>query len=234
MIVKRMKHVFLIFAIAAIFSVLAFQVPILNQSIATIGKEPSYIFDAGHGKPDGGTVGKDGTTEAVLNLAVTLKIADLMKKTGENCILTRETEESIYSTGDTIHAKKVSDTKERIKIANQYQKATFVSIHMNSYPNESVHGIQVFYRPDDEISKKIAQEMQQSLNDALQTEKPKTIKEIPKNVYLFSHIENPAILIECGFLSNPSELEYLKNEEYQLRLAELIAKVLIDFESKKG
>ncbi len=234
MIVKRIKHVLLIYAIAAVFSVLAFQIPAINRSIVANGKEPAFILDAGHGKPDGGAVGKDGTTESDLNLSVTLKIADCLKKSEISYALTRETEDSIFSTGDTIHAKKVSDIKERIKIASQYAKVPFISIHMNTFPNESVNGTHVFFRSGDEASKELALKMQEAINNTLQAENPKSIKEIPKNVYLFSHIENPGILIECGFLSNPQELEKLKTEDYQFKLAEQIAKVLIDFESKKG
>ena len=98
---------------------------------------------------------------------------------------------------------------------------------MNSYPNDTVCGTQVFYREGDTDSKEMAERLQSAFNEVLQPDHTKVIKPISKNVYLFSHIDNPAILIECGFLSNPNELQRLKTEEYQNQIAQIIADVLM-------
>ena len=97
---------------------------------------------------------------------------------------------------------------------------------MNSYPSNSVHGIQVFYSEGNTQAKELADLLQASFNNTVQPQNTKATKPISKNVYLFSHIENPSILIECGFVSNSEELNQLKSENYQQQLAKLIADVL--------
>ena len=226
MIIKRIKHIFLIFTITAIFTALAVHIPIFGSNVTTSGGKVDYILDAGHGKPDGGAVAHDNTTEAELNLLVTQKLREQLKVLDKSCVLTRQGEEGIYTSGETIHAKKVSDIKERIKIAEQYPSVPFVSVHMNSFPSQSVKGIQVFYGTKNEASKELALNIQQEINNILQPENPKSVKAIPQNIYLFSHIKNPTVLIECGFISNPSELDLLKSEEYQSKIAKTIADAL--------
>ncbi|MBQ8894175.1 MAG: N-acetylmuramoyl-L-alanine amidase [Clostridia bacterium] len=190
------------------------------------GENIRYIIDAGHGIPDGGAVGVDGTTEQELNLAIALKLSTQLDQRSVAHMMTRTDENSIYSEGETIHAKKVSDVKNRISIANENSSIPLVSIHMNSYPNSSVHGIQVFYSDGNTQAKDLADLLQNSFNTAVQPENTKVTKAISKNVYLFSHVSNPSVLIECGFVSNSDELNKLKTEEYQQQLANLIADVL--------
>ena len=193
----------------------------------TSGNSMHFILDAGHGNPDGGTVSADGTKESDLNLAITNKISKSLSQKNISSLMTRTSEESIYTEGKTIHEKKVSDIRNRIDIADQTPNVPLVSIHMNSYPDPSVYGIQVFYGNGD-LAKKIATDLQSAINTDLQPNHTKVAKQVSKNVYLFSHISNPVILIECGFLTNTEELAKLKSEEYQIQLAEIIAKVSSD------
>ncbi len=224
---KKIKGVVAVFTICGIFALSAGYLEIQTRSQAVNGGEVRYVLDAGHGIPDGGAVGGDGTTEQTLNLAITLKISALLDQNGIKHLLTRSDENSIFSEGKTIHAKKVSDVQNRIAIAEQNKNIPLISIHMNSYPSASVHGIQVFYGKNNETSKKIAESLQEAFNGSLQPDNRKTVKTISDNIYLFSHVSNPSVLIECGFLTNDAELALLKTEDYQQKLSEIIAQVLM-------
>lgn len=225
MLFRKIKGITIVFSICAIFALSAAQLQYFTDEYVS-GKTISYIIDAGHGIPDGGAVGADGTTEQELNLSIALKLSKQLEKSGLSSVLTRSDENSIFEEGETIHEKKVSDIKHRIKIAENYKNTPLISIHMNTFPNSSVKGIQVFYSAKNDQSTELAQKVQNALNEQFQKENPRVIKEIPSNIYLFSHIENPAIIIECGFISNKTELKLLKEEDYQEKLAEVIATIL--------
>ncbi len=227
MLLNKLKGIVAVFSICLVFTAVASKLPYFNMFQNTGNQQIQYIIDAGHGIPDGGAVGVDGTTEQELNLAISLKLAELLKNNKVSFKQTRLDENSIYTEGETIHAKKVSDVRQRIAIANKVPDIPFVSIHMNTYPNSNVHGIQVFYGDGNENARNIAQSLQQAFNQQIQPDNAKVIKPISKNIYLFSHIQNPSILIECGFISNGEELNKLKSEEYQENLARIIASVLM-------
>ncbi len=225
MLFRKIKGVTIVFSICAVFALVAAQIQYFSSDHVST-KNVSYIIDAGHGIPDGGAVGKDGTTEQELNLSIALKLSKRLEKMGISNVLTRSDENSIFQEGETIHEKKVSDIKQRIKIANDYGSVPLISIHMNTFPDQSVKGIQVFYSSKNEQSMDLAQKMQTALNENFQPKKPRVIKPIPNNIYLFSHIDNPSIIIECGFISNDDELKLLKDNRYQENLADTIAAVL--------
>lgn len=185
------------------------------------------IIDAGHGDPDGGAVALDGTPEAEINLQIALKIYNELKSKNINCILTRSDSSGIYTEGNSIHSKKVSDIRNRVAIANKYKDALFISIHMNTYPSPDVCGAQVFYKPSSEASKDIAAEVQNVINLKFQADNQKQIKPIPSNVYLFNHIQNDCVLIECGFLTNQSDLDKLKNEDFQNNISKSITEAVM-------
>ncbi len=227
MLLNKIKGVTIVFLICIVFTVIIFHLPYYDTIAETAGEEIQYIIDPGHGMPDGGAVGSDGTTEQELNLAIAQKVAKQMKKQKANVVMTRNNENSIYTDGETIHAKKVSDIRNRIELAGKYKRIPLISIHLNTFPDSSVRGTQVFYKEGDETSRLLAQALQNAFNNNLQAENPKVIKPISKNIYLFSHIENPAILIECGFLSNKEELINLKNEKYQNKIAKIIVQTLM-------
>ena len=201
---------------------------IKNASIEVLSNsKPIVIIDAGHGNPDGGAIALDGTHEADINLQIALRIHSILSQNNVSCILTRNDSNSIYTSGNTIHQKKISDIKNRIDIAKKNKDALFLSIHMNTYPSSEVHGIQVFYKPNCTVSKEIANDMQTVLNKRLQSDNQKEIKQIPSNVYLFKNIPNECVLIECGFLTNQNDLNNLKNDEYQNEISTIISEALI-------
>ena len=216
-----------IFAVSLIILIAAFTSLIVPDVANTISSDIDVIIDAGHGLPDGGAVANDGTTEAELNLAIAVIINDLLEQKGIKCVLTRSTSDGIYNEGSSIHSKKISDIRNRVKIAKANPKALLVSIHMNTYPSDDVYGAQVFYSKNSDFSKSVALEIQNAVNLNFQKENKKNIKQIPENVYLFNHVPNDCVLIECGFLTNSNELEKLKDGSYQRKLAATVSEVII-------
>jgi N-acetylmuramoyl-L-alanine amidase len=226
MLLQKIKGISIVFLICFVFTFVAASLPNSNIVEKTVGKKVEYIIDAGHGIPDGGAVGGDGTAEQSINLKIAQKIGELLNARKIAVVQTRMDENSIFTEGETIHAKKVSDIRNRVRLAMRYKNAPLISIHLNTFPNSSVRGIQVFYKDNNDQSREMAQKIQTAFNQQLQTDNAKTIKPISKSIYLFNHIENPAILIECGFISNEQELRLLKTDGYQQKIAEIIANEL--------
>ena len=218
------KTIFAVSLIILVSVVASFFIPDVAK---TISHDIDVIIDAGHGLPDGGAVANDGTTEADLNLAIAIMLNDLLEQNGLKCVMTRSTCDSIYSEGNNIHSKKISDIRNRVKISKEHPEALLVSIHMNTYPSEDVYGAQVFYNKNSDFSKSVASEIQNAVNLNFQKENSKSIKQIPGNVYLFNHVPNDCVLIECGFLTNKNDLKKLKDSEYQHKFATTVSEVLI-------
>jgi N-acetylmuramoyl-L-alanine amidase len=177
------------------------------------------VIDAGHGKPDEGAVGIYGSNEETLNLKIALKLQALVEQSGGIVYLTRSDENEIYSEGSyTIRQKKVSDIKNRVSIGNQEDVDIFVSIHLNKYLSSSYSGWQTFYQEDNEESIKLANCVQEGLNNSIST--PNNRKPMPlKGIYIMDNVDNPTITVECGFLSNEEEAIKLEDNEYQEKLA---------------
>lgn len=189
----------------------------------------TVILDAGHGSPDGGASGEDGSIESDLNLNLVLKLQNLLESSNCTVILTRSDENGIYEADSkTIREKKVSDMKNRVSIANNSNAEMFVSIHMNKLEQTQYSGWQTFYKNQDENSKKIAETIQLSLNNFLKKENSRTIKSI-SGIYLTKNVEIPLVLVECGFLSNPEENKLLQTDSYQNELAWSIYIGIMDF-----
>lgn len=177
------------------------------------------ILDAGHGNPDKGAESNNGTTESDINLAITLKVQNLLEQSGCVVLLTRSDENGIYSVDSkTLKEKKVSDIKNRVKIGNNSSADIFVSIHLNKIPQEQYYGWQCFYKKENENSKKLAENIQKSLNESIEKENKREALSITDK-YIVEHVEIPLSIVECGFLSNSQEEKELKDDEYQNRLA---------------
>ena len=185
-------------------------IPISNHTI---------ILDAGHGNPDGGAVGIDGSIESEINLNIVLQLQKLFEASNCNVILTRSDENGIYeATAESIRDKKISDMKNRATIANNSGAELFLSIHMNKLEQSQYSGWQTFFKNNDDQSKNIAENIQTSLNHFLKKENHRTIKSI-SGIYLTKNVDIPLVLVECGFLSNPEETKLLQTEQYQKELA---------------
>lgn len=186
---------------------------------------PVIIIDAGHGGFDGGAVTKDGTPEKDINLYIALYLQEHLTMFGFNTILTRDKDQSLESDGlNTIRSKKTSDLHNRMKIMEETDNSVFISIHQNIYTQEKYSGIQVFYSPKSvEESSDLANCIQQTVVGTLQPENTRQIKECGTSVFLIYNAVKPAVLVECGFLSNFEEAEKLKTKNYQKKIAFCIA-----------
>lgn len=196
----------------------------VRPAVKTVELNPSnhiIIIDPGHGGEDGGAVAADGTVESKINLEIAQKMYFLFRFCGQSCGMTRNRDISTYSGGaKTLREKKVSDLKNRVALVNRTSKSFLVSIHQNYLPSAGVHGAQVFYNAEAQDTGK---RVQASLNSTVNVEKKKSAKVIAPSIYLMKNIKRPGILVECGFLSNPSETEKLKSSTYQILLAASIA-----------
>jgi len=189
------------------------------QTNATPITNKVIVIDAGHGLPDEGAQGFNGTTEQAINLEISLKLQKLIEQSGAKVFLTRSDENGIYSTDSVgIKNKKVSDAKNRVEIGNTNDADIFISIHLNKFPaSNQYRGWQTFYQKNNENSKLIAESIQENLNKNIQIENNRRSLPI-NNIYIMDKLQIPAVIVECGFLSNPEETENLKNEQYQNKL----------------
>lgn len=178
------------------------------------------ILDAGHGLPDDGATGFNGTSEQAINLSIVLKLQKIIEQSGAKVILTRSDENGIYSAdAKSIRNKKVSDSKNRIEIINNSYGDILVSIHLNKFVGSSKYsGWQCFYQNNNEDSKKLANLIQENLNDNISNDNKRTVMSI-QSVYLMQHSQIPSVIVECGFLSNEEECSKLKDDNYQEKLA---------------
>ena len=191
-------------------------VSVLSES--TIKKEtPCVIVDAGHGGVDGGATSCTGVLESAINLEIAIKVNDLLNFLGVRTKMIRATDCSVYTSGKTIAAKKVSDLKERVRIVDSIPNGLLISIHQNYFQQSQYSGAQVFYNAG-QGSMALAQEMQGRFKITLNPNSKRQAKRA-SGVYLMEHIQNPGILVECGFLSNPQEESLLQNKVYQQNLA---------------
>ncbi len=179
----------------------------------------TVVIDAGHGTPDEGAKSKEGTTEAQINLKIALKVQNLLEQSGCTVILTRSDDNGIYDLDkNTLREKKVSDIKNRVKIGNESSADIFVSIHLNKIPESQYYGWQCFYKNNDDKSKELANNLQNSLNESIDKINDRVPLPI-KKIYIVEHVEIPISIVECGFLSNPEEEQQLQTEKYQEEIA---------------
>ena len=210
----------------AFLSVTYFQGQATTTISQTIQPEHRYtiVIDAGHGGIDGGATSCSGVLESQINLQIALRLNDLMHFMGHETLMIRTTDKSVYTSGNTIAAQKISDLKQRVRLVNETENGILISIHQNIFSDGRYSGAQVFFAPD-EKSKELAIKLQTNL---IQTLNPGSNRKSKKaeGIYLMEHIARPGILIECGFLSNIEEEAKLRSAEYQKRLCAVIATTL--------
>ncbi len=191
---------------------------------------PTVILDAGHGGEDGGTVGINGIYEKDLNLKITLLLDEWLRAEGISTVLTRTEDILLYDkNSDHFGKKKVQDLAARRKIAEQYDNVILVSIHMNAFPDGRYSGLQVYYSPNNPSSQSLALKIQTLTHELLQPENTRKIKSAGENIYLLDRIFCPAVLIECGFLSNAQECAKLSEEAYQKKLAFCLYQSIVNY-----
>ena len=180
---------------------------------------PVIILDAGHGGEDGGAIGTNGIAEKELNLALTSTLACMLRGAGYTVVETRTEDKLLYDADTQKGHKKQGDLKNRLEFTKQYPSSIFISIHMNTFPTPSCTGTQVWYSQNNEQSMEWASAIQERVRELLQPQNNRKIKAATSSIYILKHAQTPAILVECGFLSTPSECERLCEREYRDALA---------------
>ena len=195
-------------------------VTVLSQNMPPV-REHTFIIDPGHGGVDGGAVSVTGKPESAYNLEISLRLRDMLHFLGYQTRMIRTEDISVYTKGETIAQKKMSDLKERVRICNETPGAILLSIHQNTFSDSRYSGAQVFHTGQ-EGSEALAKALQQNLVHILNPGSNRQAKK-SAGVYLMEHIECAGVLIECGFLSNIREEARLRSPEYQKQLACVIA-----------
>ena len=220
---NKMMRVFLGALCFLALSACVYQLARRDAAISTFSyarfPQQTLVLDAGHGGEDGGAVSFSGVPESGINLSIVLKTDQLAGLYGVHVVLTRATDTSIAdSDARTLREKKRSDLHNRVALVNETEGAVLLSVHQNNHSSKSAKGAQVFFH-DDPDSVLWAQHTQGLLRQTLGTDPKREATKIAKTVYLMNHIRCPAILVECGFLSNPQEDALLQQEDYQTKLA---------------
>lgn len=186
----------------------------------------TIVVDSGHGGIDPGKVSADGAYEKDINLAIALKLRDELQKRDCQVVMTRESDEGLYD--PSASNKKMSDMKKRIEIMNDSNPDLIVSIHQNSFSDTISKGAQVFYQSSSENGKALAETLQNIWKSQLDPGNNRQCK-ANKDYYLLQHSEATMVIIECGFMSNPGEAAQLQTEEYQSKIATVLADGVIEY-----
>ncbi len=185
---------------------------------------PVVIIDAGHGGEDGGTVGKNGCLEKDVNLILAKKLKTMLSSMGIESVLTRECDTLLYDkNSDYEGQKKRLDMQARLDIVRSYDNAVFISIHQNSFPQEKYKGFQIYYSSNNQDSEDLAGVIESAVKSTLQPDNDRVAKPAGQSIYLLHKLDCPALLLECGFLSNVEECELLCDDKYQNELCAVIA-----------
>ena len=180
------------------------------------------ILDPGHGGVDGGASSPAGNKESDINLAIVLKVESLCAFLGVETVLTRRDDVSIHDAGcKTIREMKVSDLNNRVALIDNTPNAMLISVHQNTFTDPNCHGSQVFFGPS-EGSAQWGGYTQLLIQQSVDSGNRRSASAVPEHVYLFKHIDCPAILVECGFLSNATDTALLLTSGYQLKLAAVL------------
>lgn len=203
----------------------------VSRSVAEGGNPFCVVLDAGHGGDDPGKIGINGVEEKQLNLEITMLVKQFLEANGVQVVMTREDDKGMYDR--TAPNKKVQDMKNRIALIEETKPKITVSIHQNSYPEEYVHGAQVFYYSGSKEGEALAKLLQEQLIQRADPENQRRVK-ANASYYLLKKAEGPIVIVECGFLSNRAEAEKLCRPEYQQRIAWAIHMGIMQYLNEAG
>ncbi len=219
--IKSIKKALIISVLSAIAVFPAISKTPDTKEVMLPVENKTIVIDAGHGGFDPGKEGVSGEDEKYINLKIANYLQQYLEQSGASVIITRNDDNALGNT-------KNADMSERRNIINESDADITVSIHQNSFPSEKVHGAQVFYYKDSEEGKKLAECVQDSLIDTLDTSNTRAAK-ANSDYYMLRTNSTPSIIVECGFLSNPSEETYLNSSDYQQKTAWAIYKGILDY-----
>ncbi len=210
----------------------------VRQSIALGGDLPvtedeklwTVVLDAGHGGEDGGAVGTNDVLEKDLNLTIARLIKEYLEKRNCRVVMTRDEDRLLYTDEQNIYGqRKLYDLRNRLEIAAAQENPILVSIHMNKFSQAKYSGLQIYYSQNHPDSKVLATEIRERTVRELQPQNNRQNKAATSSIYLLHRAQMPAVLIECGFLSNPDECAKLSSEEYQRQLASVIGESILSY-----
>ncbi len=182
--------------------------------------EPTLVIDAGHGGFDGGAVGASGISEQDINLSISNNVRELAGFFGVKTAMTRKDKNAlVYDPSHPIRENKSKDIKAREEYVNSILNPVFVSVHLNKFSDPQYHGAQVFYSPNHAGSRALAKLIQETLIKGCDPQNHREAKQGESSIYLLKKLKCPAVIVECGFLSNPGEEKLLNDPDYQKKLA---------------
>lgn len=202
------------------------------QAIAQNRAARTLVIDAGHGGFDGGAVGSSGTSEQDINLSIAQRVQALAEFFGVHTAMTRTDENALgYDPSRSVRENKIADIKAREQFVQETSNPVFLSIHLNKFSDARYHGAQVFYSPSHPDSRALAERMQETLAEGCDPANTRQAKQAESTIYLMKKLECPAVIVECGFLSNPEEEQRLSDTEYHKKLAASIVTGYLRYES---
>ncbi len=185
------------------------------------------MANSAHGGADGGASASDGTVEKDINLAIALKLGEFMRINGYKVIMTRTEDSSTDNSASGFYKK--GDLQNRVKLMEENPEAVFVSIHLNKFTTSAARGTQVFYSRKAQGSKELGDSIRQWVKQLLQPENNRPLKMGNSSTYILENATVPTVIVECGFLSNSYDLQQLKIEEYQNKIAFAIGIGILNF-----
>lgn len=204
------------FVFLMISAALNIKVSVFSENVKSM---PTIVIDAGHGGEDGGAVSESGVLEKDINLSIANDTSALFYLLGFDVKQTRKTDIALDNGEDTIRKRKVSDMKKRLEIFNSPEENTIISIHQNKFSESKYHGTQIFYSPNNPKSKQLADSIKYSVKGLLQPDNERECKKADSGIYLLKNTNNPAVIVECGFISNGEEFKNLLDSQYQKQMA---------------
>lgn len=192
----------------------------------------TLVVDAGHGGFDGGAVGAAGTSEQDINLSIAQRVSALAAFFGVQTAMTRVDDQALdYDASKSVRENKIADIKAREQIVHDTRNPVFLSIHLNKFSDSQYHGAQVFYSPNHAGGRALAELLQQTLISGADPENHRQAKQAESSIYLMKKLDCPAVIVECGFLSNPAEESLLAQPEYHKKLAACIVCGYLQYEN---
>ncbi|MCR5653946.1 MAG: N-acetylmuramoyl-L-alanine amidase [Ruminococcus sp.] len=224
--------IFGLFAVYVLLIIIAFY-SLENYSAVSAIKtdEVTIVLDAGHGGEDGGAVANN-VTEKDINLSITKKLSELFKTAGFNVVTTRNSDIMLNTDGSTLRERKVSDMKHRLNLFNNNRNNVVISIHQNKFNIEKYNGSQVFYSPNNEDSLNLSEAIRKNIVNLLQPQNSRECKKATRDIYLLYYADVPAVLVECGFISNEEEALKLKDNNYQNKIAFAVYSGFLEYYNK--
>ena len=244
---RRPAYITKYLSVVLLFAVTAMLIGLVSRGddVSPVSASPSgekrafvIVVDPGHGGEDGGASSDSGITEKDLNLKVSKLAFILLSAGGCDARLTRSDDRLVYDMygdlGDYSGQKKTYDLRNRVRYANEAGADVFVSVHMNKFTQPQYRGLQVYYSPNDDRSQIFAENVRRTVKKLLLPDNERQIKRSTSSIYILNSLDIPAILVECGFLSNPDELADLTDPAYELSLAACVSSAIENTLAESG